>query len=74
MRPSKNLHLQVVLREVIESLGGWEAAVFLDSGGVNLDVDVLAWPAEDQVLLQLYQYYRATFRNCANNGKATKVF
>lgn len=40
---------QIVLREVIKDLGGWEAAVFLDSGGVNVDVDVSAWPPEDQV-------------------------
>lgn len=38
-----------MLQEVVEALGGWEAAVFLDSGMVNLDVDVAAWPIEDQV-------------------------
>lgn len=41
--------IQVVLREVIEALGGWEAALFLDSGAVNLDIDVDAWPTEDKV-------------------------
>jgi len=40
-----------VLVEVVQAFGGWEAAVFLDSGVVNLDVDVAAWPVEDQVRL-----------------------
>lgn len=49
--PDRHYHpcVQVVLREVIEALGGWEAAFFLDSGGVNLDIDVDAWPVEDKV-------------------------
>lgn len=40
---------QVVLREVIDALGGWKAAVYFEEGGVNLDVEIGAWPVEDQV-------------------------
>eukprot|EP00752_Nemacystus_decipiens_P003048 g2825.t1 len=42
---------KTVLEEVVQAFGGWEAAVFLDSGVVNLDVDVATWPIEDQVAI-----------------------
>ncbi|CAB1110788.1 unnamed protein product [Ectocarpus sp. CCAP 1310/34] len=42
---------KAVLHGVVEALGGWEAAVFLDSGVANLDVDVAAWPIEDQLAI-----------------------
>lgn len=51
-----------MLEEVVEAFGGWEAAVFLDSGVVNLDVDVAAWPVEDQVC-SLCPVPINTFRN-----------
>lgn len=44
-----------MLEDVVQELGGWEAAVFLDSGVVNLDVDVAAWPVEDQVFIRMHQ-------------------
>jgi hypothetical protein len=46
------LRFQVdVLAEAIAALGGWRAALFLETGGVNLDVDLQVWTPADQLLM-----------------------
>lgn len=66
-RPSSRITslVQAVLGEVINELGGWEAAVFFDGGGVNIDVDTGTWSIEDQV------QHRLTFRRCSTRVNDT---
>ena len=45
-----DMRLAAVARAV-EKKGGWRAAVFLDSGEVNVDVDTGPWPPEEGVLM-----------------------
>lgn len=45
-----DLRLAAVTRAV-EKKGGWRAAVFLDNGEVNIDVDTGPWPPEEGVLM-----------------------
>lgn len=39
------------VNKAVENKGGWRAAVFLDGGGVHVDVDVESWPAAEGVLM-----------------------
>lgn len=65
--------LQAVLEEVVQAFGGWEAAVFLDSGVVNLDVDVAAWPVDDQVHLCQSVSLRGGYPHCGSSDIGSKM-
>lgn len=57
--------IQAVLREVVAELGGWKAAVYLDGGEVNVDVNAGTWPTENQVQRCF------TFRSSSNRVSST---
>lgn len=40
-----------VITKAVENKGGWRAAVFLDTGEVNVEVDVKPWPPEEGLLM-----------------------